>query len=258
MNTEKISEQLQKSGLSRNEANIYILLFRFGTQPASILAKKLEIPRSTGGFIAEALCKKGLVNKGKKGNMFLYSISSADALIIFLETQKQQKISELNEQIHAAQNVIPTLQSFQGKSPSRPKVTFYEGINGLKQVYEDTLTSSETLRSFAYVNSIHEGIPSYFPDYYKRRAAKNIHIRSVHPDSKETQKLLQHNTEELREMLIIPADKFNFTPEIQFYDGKINIASWKERLGIIIESKEIYNAFVVMFELAFEQAKKYK
>ena len=29
------------------------------------------------------------------------------------------------------------------------------------------------------------------------------------------------------------------------------------KLVIIIESKEIYDAFVVMFELAFEQAKKY-
>jgi len=257
MNTSKISKALQKSGLSKNEAMLYLLLFQFGSQPASVLAKKLEIPRSTSGFHLEELYKKGLVGKSKKGNMFIYSISSSDSLVVFLQNQKKSEISRLNEQIKNAQNLLPELQSFQGKSPTRPKVFFYEGIEGLKKVYEDTLTSTETLRSFAYVNSMHEGIPDYFPEYYTRRAEKNIHIRSVHPDSEETQKLIKRNIQEKRDGLMIPADIFSFTPEVQLYDGKINIASWKEKLGIIIESREIYDVFVVMFELAFEQAKKY-
>ncbi len=253
----KISDNLQKAGLSKNEANIYVLLFQLGAQPASVLAKKCEIPRSTAGFHAEELYKKGLVSKSKKGNMFLYSISSSDALVVFLETQKKQKISELNDQIQVAQNILPELQSFQGKSPTRPKVVFYEGIDGLKKVYEDTLTSSETLRSFAYVDSMHEGIPDYFPEYYKRRSEKNIHIRSVHPDTNVAKERVALDKEEKREGRLIPKNKFSFTPEVQFYDGKINIASWKEKLGIIIESREIYDAFVVMFELAYEKAGEY-
>jgi len=257
MNTEQISQQLQKSGLSKNEANIYILLFKIGAQPASILAKQLDLPRSSASFYLEELYKKGLISKSKKANMFLYSISSSQSLVIFLENQKKQEIDKLNKQIKNAQNLIPELQSFQGKSPTRPKIVFYEGVDGLKKVYEDTLTSTETLRSLAYVNSMHTGIPDYFPDYYKRRSEKNIHIRSIHPDSQETQQLIKRNAEEKREGLVIPADKFPLTPEIQFYDGKVNIASWKEKLGIIIESKEIYDAFVVLFELAFAEAKKY-
>jgi len=60
MNSEKLSHKLQKSGLLKNEANIYILLFQLGSQPASVLAKKLEIPRSTSGFYLEELYKKGV------------------------------------------------------------------------------------------------------------------------------------------------------------------------------------------------------
>lgn len=257
MNTQIISQKLQKAGLSKNEAKIYILLFQLGSQPASVLGKKLDIPRSTAGFHTEELYKKGLLSKSKKGNMFLYSISSSDALVLFLENQKKQEVSRINEQIKNAQNILPELQSFQGKSPTRPKITFYEGIDGITKVYEDTLTSSETLRSLAHPDSMHEGLPDYFPEYYKRRSQKKIHIRSIHPNSKETQELIKRNTAELREGLLIPEEKFSFTPEIQLYDGKVNISSWKEKLGIIIESKEIYDAFVVLFELAFQQAKKY-
>ena len=149
MNIENISNKLQKSGLSKNEANLYILLFKIGTQSASILARKLDIPRTTAGFYCESLYKKGLLSKSKKANMFLYSISSSDALILFLENQKKIEILRLNEQIKNAQDILPELQSFEGTSPTRPKVTFYEGVEGLRTVYNDTLTSSETLRSLA-------------------------------------------------------------------------------------------------------------
>jgi sugar-specific transcriptional regulator TrmB len=257
MNQEHLLKKLQKAGLSKNEAQIYLLLFKIGSQPASIVGKRLEIPRSTAGFHLEELHKKGLLSKSKRGNMFLYSISSSDALLLFLNSQKNAEISRFNEQIRTAQDILPELQSFRGKSPTRPKIAFYEGVDGLKKVYEDTLTSSETLRSFAYADSMHEGLPDYFPDYYTRRSQKNLHIRSVHPDSEETRELIKRNKQELRDGLIIPVKKFSFTPEVQFYDGKVNIASWKEKLGIIIESKEIYDVFVVMFELAFAEAKRY-
>lgn len=257
MNSQIIVKKLQSIGLNKKEAQLYYLLFELGSQGASILAKKLNIPRTTAGFYLEELYLKNLVSKSKKGNMFLYSVSSSEDIVEYLNAKKREKIIEINQQLRDAKEILPNLQSFQGKSPTRPKVTFYEGIEGLRKTYEDTLTSSETLRSFAYVNAMHEGIPDYFPEYYKRRAEKGIHIRSVHPDSEETRALVKRNTSEKREGLIIPVGKFSFTPEVQFYDGKINIASWKEKLGIIIESKEIYNAFVVMFELAFEQAKKY-
>ena len=49
----------------------------------------------------------------------------------------------------------------------------------------------------------------------------------------------------------------DFTPEINFFDNKIMIADWKEKLGIIIESREITKVFKQTFELAWEAAEKY-
>ena len=39
--------------------------------------------------------------------------------------------------------------------------------------------------------------------------------------------------------------------EIDMYDNKVMIASWKEKLGIIIESEEIADAMKKVFELAW-------
>ena len=61
----------------------------------------------------------------------------------------------------------------------------------------------------------------------------------------------------MRESALVPPAKYNWIPEIQIYNDKINIASWKEKLGIIIESPEIAEALKAAFEMSFETAEKY-
>jgi sugar-specific transcriptional regulator TrmB len=252
----KIIQKLIYAGMHPKEAKIYAQLLPLGTQPASVIAKKIGTPRSTTSLYLEELSKKGLVAKSKKGNSFVYFVESPQALVEYLEHKKLTQDALVDKQIQQAKNLLPELQSFHGNSPTRPKISFYEGKEGLMKVYEDTLTSSENLRSFASVDNMHKTLPGYFPEYYKRRTEKGISIRSVHPDTPVARERVTRDAEESRESALISSKKYHFTPEIQFYDGKVNIASWKEKLGIIIESQEIYEAFVVMFELAFLEAKK--
>ena len=52
----------------------------------------------------------------------------------------------------------------------------------------------------------------------------------------------------------MPAKDFAFSPEINIYDNKVMIASWKDKLGVTIESKEIADAMKKIFELAWAEA----
>ena len=63
--------------------------------------------------------------------------------------------------------------------------------------------------------------------------------------------LAEHNKEEKREVAFVPADIYGFSPEINIYDNKVMIASWREKLGIIIESEEIADAMKKIYELAW-------
>ena len=62
--------------------------------------------------------------------------------------------------------------------------------------------------------------------------------------------------EEKREIAFVPPDKYYFSPEINIYDNKVMIASWKEKLGVIIESVEIADAMKKIYELAWAEAKR--
>ncbi|MDP7646443.1 MAG: hypothetical protein QF400_04765, partial [Candidatus Peribacteraceae bacterium] len=78
-----------------------------------------------------------------------------------------------------------------------------------------------------------------------------------HPDTGSAKDITNRDESELRDSALVPADKFYWTPEIQVYDNKVNIASWKDKLGIIIESEEIADAMRVFFDMSFEAAEKY-
>jgi hypothetical protein len=70
-----------------------------------------------------------------------------------------------------------------------------------------------------------------------------------------TRELQKFDTEEKRESVLVPKETFSFHPEINIYNDKVMIASWREQLGIIIESAEIADAMKKTFELAWIGAK---
>ena len=82
-------------------------------------------------------------------------------------------------------------------------------------------------------------------------------MTSIHPDGPIAREHLQWATEELRTSALVPKTIFDIRPEIQMYDNKVNIVSWKEKLGIIIESQEIADAMKAIFELSFRAAKEF-
>lgn len=238
-------------GLTDKEAYVYLSLLELGKGTVSNIAQKAGINRTTGYDILNSLIAKGLVSLSGKEPKQEYLAESPDKIIFLL----QKKLKADQEKIKKAQQLIPQLKSIHNIS-ERPKIRFYEDKEGLIQVYEDTLTSQETIRAFANVDDMHKTLPDYFPSYYKRRAKKKIKIKAIIPNTKIAQERVKYDKEEARETALIPADKFYFSPEINIYDNKVMIASWREKLGIIIESAEIADAMKKIYELAWSEAKR--
>lgn len=238
-------------GLNEKEASVYMTLLGLGDATASEIAKRAGINRTTVYDILSSLGSKGLVSISGKEPKQEYRAENPDRLITYLKNDLELKA----QNVRYAELILPELKSIQ-KVGDRPRIKFYEGENGLRDVYEDTLSSSETIRAYAAVDDVNKGISNYFPKYYKRRAAKNIHIRAIFPETEVARERAVLDKSEKRESLLIPYDKYSFTPEINIYDNKVMIASWREKLGIIIESAEIADAMKKIFELSWDRAKE--
>jgi len=242
---------LQYLGLSEKETTVYMALLELGKGTVSQISRKAGINRTTGYDILSSLADKRLVNISGKEPKSEFAVEPPEAIVTYLKYQ----LEETNEQIKKAEALVPELRLVHA-TQNRPKVKFYEGSEGLKHVYEDTLNSSEPIRAYANVDDMHKGLPNYFPEYYKRRAEKNISIRAIVPKTPSGEERKSHDLEEKREIAFVPPEKYYFSPEINIYDNKVMIASWREKLGIIIESAEIADAMKKIYELAWAEAKR--
>ena len=238
-------------GFSNKEADVYLAIISLGRGVASKIARKAHLHRTTVYEILGSLLDKGLVTLSGKEPKQEYVAESPDRLKEYIADQLEQKKNNLKQ---AETILIPQLKSIHDIG-NRPKVMFYEGREGLQKVYEDTLSSSEEILAYASVEDMSPTLPNYFPLYYKRRAEKGIPIRAIFPESPEARERVNFNKEEKRTSAIIPK-KYGFHPEINIYDNKIMIASWREKLGIIIESSEIADAMKKVFELAWAEAER--
>lgn len=252
---EKAHYEIQKNlvaiGLSDKEAQVYTALLELGKGTVSAIARKAGINRTTGYDILDGLAAKGMATVSGKEPKQEYFAESPDALIAHLSS----RLEEDRARLATARKLAPQLKSLHNVS-DRPQVRFYEGKEGLMHVYEDTLTSNEPIRAYATVDDMHRALPDYFPKYYDRRVKKEIAIRAIVPKTPVGIERAKQDAEEMRETVLIPADKFYFSPEINIYENKVMIASWREKLGIIIESAEIADAMKKVYELAWQEAKR--
>jgi sugar-specific transcriptional regulator TrmB len=246
-----LEEVLESLNLSSKEASVYVALLRLGRGTVTHICRSANINRTSGYDVLGSLVSLGLARISGKEPKQEYVAESPDTL---LELMKK-RVEEARVRLEKVEKNLPRLKSMH-RMEDRPQIKFYEGTDGLRQVYEDTLTSHESIRAFATVDDMHRGLPNYFPDYYKRRTERNIAIRAIVPKTEAGVERASHDVEEKREIAFVPAETYYFSPEINIYDNKIMIASWREKLGIIIESTEIADAMKKVYELAWVQAKR--
>jgi len=250
-----IEKILRSFNLNKKEVKAFNAVREFGTQPASNVARITEIPRNSVRFVLDGLVQKGLLNKLTRGNTQYYTIESKERIIRQLKIQKIRADEKFDAQIKLIQNFGNDLNPHSRTTAKKPQITFYEGRDGLEKVYEHTLSTKGPIKSWASFGKMHEELPQYFNTYYKRRSKKKIPVFTIHSSTEPDCECLKHG-KNLNETVFVSSKKYSWIPEIQVYGNFVNIASWHEKLGILIESPEIAQALSSIFDLSFDAVKK--
>lgn len=241
--------------LSEKERLVFENLLITGMQPASAIAKHLEIPRNTARGILDHLVKQGLANRVRKKQTNYYLTAKKSEIIHILEQHRDDAANRIAEQIATVERYGDALET--QVSLNRARISVYEGYQGLVRVYNDSLKSRSPIRSWASFDANQEAMPRFFQGYYKRRAKRKIPIRAIHPDTKLARRSTVNNREFLRRSILVPPAKFTISPEVQVYDDKVSIVSWLDKVGIIIESQEIAEALGAIFDLNYYALSRY-
>ena len=240
------TETLQKVGLSKGEANIYVACIAMGEAPASVIAQKIDMNRSTTYVYLKVMEKNGWIGSTEINGVQLFYAKEPDLLLRRAE-----------QSVDALRQALPDLRALSGRiSSKQPRVQYYPGIEGVKTVLEDTLTAKEIIRTLGDADLIVANLKSYYDDYIKRRIAAGIHTRAVLNAGEVGKKFFEKSREELREVRLV-AKTFAMPNEIKIYDGKVAIMSHKSPYGgVLIHDKAIYETQKSIFEMAWQFAEK--
>lgn len=238
-----LEKPLEKLGFSDKEAKIYLALLELGQGSVVDIAAKADLKRTTVYNFLPEMLRKGLVKAGarKKRRFF------------FVENLQHLK-AETEERLETVNGILPELRAIHNVIPYKPKISFYEGLGGMKELYQDTLDSlsaGDTLLSYIGMADFYNYMPKEYEDYYvAERVRRKIRLRMIAPWSKEAQVWKDEAVKNLREVKIVNNPDFKFRADTEIYANKVALISFRENfMGVIIESKEISEMQRIAFEL---------
>ena len=89
----------------------------------------------------------------------------------------------------------------------------------------------------------------------EKRAEKGIFLRGIAPKDSSGLRVQSEDKKYHRQLRLLKSELFDFTNEINIYDDKVSIISFKDELiGMIIESHEISNSQRAIFNLCWQFA----
>ncbi len=247
-----IDEILKDIGLTTDEIEIYSSLIRTGPQSAIALSKSTKVKRTYVYAVSESLVKRGLVSKEIKGRTTIFHPRSPDMLLSLAQTKKEKVIASAN----ALESILEELKTSYRSIETRPVVTYFEGVEGVKKVYQDTLKYPGPLLALAQVSEVDEKVHEWLKtEYVSARKKANLNVKVIISSGGWATGYSKLNAEELRETRQIDSTKFPLAQEINIYGDKlalINNQANTNLLGIIIDHPLVAQTFRSWFELTWE------
>ena len=239
----EIKHFLAQFDLIGKKADVYLAILELGSGTVIEIAKKSEVKRTTVYDILLDLEKTGLIYQTTKESKRLFVAEDPEKLKKKLE-EKERILDEM----------LPQLRSFYNIKGIKPKIKFYEGKEGLRQVYSDTLNYGGEILAFASEDVVKVLGMDWANDYLAKRVKRGIRARIILPKTEIIERDFNPlDQKQLRSSKLLSAKKYPFSIEINIYGHqKVALMSSREEMGIIIEGKEIYNTLKLIFELLWD------
>ena len=250
----KIEQILAELDLQDKEPEVYIALLKTpGAQPASVIANRASLNRTTTYKALIRLVKKGLVTKTQRQGVICFFAEDPDQRLQSLLSKKRKNLDLVNEGL---MNILPDLQSIQHQELRKPKIRYYEGVEGVRQSYLDMIKSCKTknmVAIFAVVETIGVELQNFFVnEYVPARVKKGINIKNICLQSPKTLQYKKRDQMELRSTKFVSKKHFPLiNTEVNLYDNSMHYMSFDadNYFAMIVEDKYISAMFKAVFNL---------
>jgi len=241
MEIEKILEQ---TNLRPEEVRIYLSTLELGASSASDIAKKAQIQRTYFYDLSKKLVENGFLKRSKDGKKTLYFAENPEK-IVEIERKKLDMLEK----------AVPELKAIYNTTGKKPRISFFEGNEGIDQINNDTLKHKGEIIGFTTPLFVKYKNERLSKEYIRNRISIKNPVRAIGEMSNEILELQRRDKEELRETRILPQNIFSSNIEIGVYGNKMFVLDYKQEFGFIIESTEIAKVFKMIFEMIWSSGK---
>lgn len=228
---------LRDLGLNETEAVIYELLLTKGPQPAVDLVNPSGLGRGNVYNALTNLIGRGLVEE-EKGAKTLYRVINPEQLRT-LAKQKKVVAEAVYDQL---ESILPGLKSSFRLFTHQPTVRVFEGTEGIKDIYKETVRDKQTIFAFVSPDEPEVSVFRWLTTHYvKARVEANIAVKVIVNGGSQAADYIAKNARELREARFIQNKNYPFRGEIDVFGDKVAFIAYKkeELIGVIIESAGI-------------------
>lgn len=244
-NQEALSVGLAAFQLSESELAVYYTVLELGCRPASKIAKHAGLNRPYTYDVLSTLVEKGLVLEVNKNSVKQFYCSPPDDLINLIHHRE----SELARQREQLLRALPMLRQIPRMNSSQPEFRYWSGLDGLRQMLEQSLTASDgRILSFVTIpycgGTLEQHAPEWSNDFDKRRKAANVTYRCIatsnkHPAATDKNRSSTFGSDALR----VAKKDMRFPIELFISSDQVAIIpEGSEHTGFTLENESLANA----------------
>lgn len=245
---EQLIEQLVSVGLSRKEASVYLAVLETGRAGANVIARRAKIARATAYAVLDQLKEKGLVTPYVEQGEKRFRAEHPEQLERLLDLQ----LLELKERRHRMKELMPRLAAFYNAAGVKPKVRYFEGLQGLRRVqaefeqFADDIIQIVSLDTFRLLQD-----PQMSKQHQDSITRRRNNVRSILITERQV------SLPETFEYVTIPPSAVPIEGEMTVCGDRLVLFSYASNImAIEIQSRVIAETARAALELAWREAKR--
>ncbi len=246
MDNNVLDKIIDNFNFNEKEAKVYLAALKLGKSRASDIAKETKLNRITVYEILKRFRQKGLATSMAQKKVLTFQV-----------IDPQNLIERMERQLALSKNLVPDLLLLKGGDKNRPKIEYYEGVEGIKSLYEDTLSCKEkVIHNVTNPENLLRVIgEDFMEEYIKRRATKKIKARVLFPANDIGRKYFERGEIDFREAKFFDEKNFPIPNEIMIYDNKVSLLSFSSKIGVIIEDADIAKSLLSIWSFFWTNSK---
>ncbi|MFA5872260.1 MAG: helix-turn-helix domain-containing protein [Parcubacteria group bacterium] len=243
-----ILKLLEDAGFTDKEAKVYLALLELGEGTVSGVAKITDLKRPIIYVLMEGLIKRGYASEIPNKKIAAYVATDPSVISAKLQTTTKSFLE-----------MLPYMRTLHNKGGSRPKMSYFENIEGIMKVYNQMSSQPEAffVANFSQIEKYFPSVINSWLSGYKGKRTKMTSRTLISDNEKEisivkeflevTDKVKARTLPSLKESTL----DFTLTKE------KLSIGSLGEHpFVVVIESEELARSIQPIFELAWGKGRE--